>query len=33
MVPYLDIFDVPEIVDALVKGYGKYLDGDVTFKD
>lgn len=33
MVPYLNIFDVPEITDCLVKGYKKYVDGEVTFKD
>ncbi|SUI59787.1 hypothetical protein [Shewanella morhuae] len=32
-VPFLDIFDVPEIVEVLVEGYSKFVDGDVTFKN
>lgn len=32
MIPYLDIFDIPEIEDSLVKGYGKYIDGEITFE-
>ncbi|HCE2908011.1 TPA: hypothetical protein NGV35_004577 [Vibrio parahaemolyticus] len=32
-VPFLDIFDVPEIEETLVEGYGKYVDGEVTFEN
>ncbi|SUJ09782.1 hypothetical protein [Shewanella morhuae] len=32
MVPFIDIFDVPEIEECLVKGYGKHIDGHVTFE-
>lgn len=29
--PYLDIFDIPEVVDLLVAGYKKNLEGKVNF--
>lgn len=32
MIPFLNIFDVPEIKEAFILGYKKSLDGDVTFE-
>ena len=32
MVPFVNIFDVPEIEECLVLGYEKHLDGQVTFE-
>ncbi len=32
-VPFIDIFDIPEMEEVMVEGYGKYVDGDVTFEN
>ena len=32
-VPFIDIFDIPEMEEVLIEGYGKYVDGEVTFEN
>ncbi|MGR5264102.1 hypothetical protein ACPV38_08840 [Photobacterium damselae] len=32
-VPFIDIFDIPEMEEVLVEGYSKYVNGAVTFKN
>ncbi|MCB0832450.1 MAG: hypothetical protein KDK04_14020 [Candidatus Competibacteraceae bacterium] len=33
MAPYLNVFDIPEMVECMATGYGKFINGQVTFKN
>ncbi|WP_051298711.1 hypothetical protein [Marinobacterium litorale] len=33
LIPHLSIFDIPEVLDAMVSGYGKHLEGNHRLKE